>query len=599
MATAQTVSQMPLQPIAGLNDPLSGAGSIGNPLQDPGIPAGLPGNPFPDPTAAPPPTAPTVTTGDTGTPFSSFDPTLGGTVPPDTSTTPAAPGAPSTGGGSGWADFLKGIGSGLTGGTNLFTPGGLGSALGTAIPYAGVAKYAQNAADKQRQANTQTIQPLITQANTMLDAANKQLGLFQSGTLSPGQQAQIDAYAASQKSAIAQRMASQGITDSSATDSANQQIENNALIMKSNFVQQSLTNALGLDAAGMTPLLTAVQDKLISDTQISDTMMQLMGTLASAWAYQTGQAARAQGGGAGGGGGAAAPGATSPVTAALSKYGQGKISELLHGPAGTDLSGNIPSIGSTAATAASGIGDLTAAPGLSGAMSGATDIGTGIASDALGGAAGAGAIGAGVGSAALPATGAIADAIGASVPELGGGAAAAGGAGGLGLAGSLGLAGLGLAAVDMFGNQHGWFTSHNSPVDTANINAPTVQPQNGQVAIPQGGVAQWNGIGGSGRIIGTKQGNTSLAMQATQGKNPGPPVLYPPGGNAYSGQGGWVLDGWGAKGAQLHLPTATWTNQATGQSASMSDPNFQKMTGITPDQLQQMYNQLTHLYHQG
>jgi hypothetical protein len=31
----------------------------------------------------------------------------------------------------------------------------------------------------------------------------------------------------------------------------------------------------------------------------------------------------------------------------------------------------------------------------------------------------------------------------------------------------------------------------------------------------------------------------------------------------------------------------------------MSDPNFQKMTGITPDQLQQMYNQLTHLYQQG
>jgi hypothetical protein len=388
---SQALTPMNLQPVMG-NDPLSGAGSIGNPLvQDTSIPAGLPGNPFPDPTAAPAPSAPSVSVPSTPGPFSSFDPTLGGTVPPDTISTPAAPGAAPAASTSGWQQFLSGLGSGLFGGTNLGTLSGLGSALGTAIPYAGVAGYAQNAANKQQQANTQTIQPLITQANTMLDAANKQLGLFQSGTLSPGQQAQIDAYAASQKSAIAQRMASQGITDSSATDTAYQQIDNNALIMKSNFVQQSLSNALNLDAAGMTPLMTAIQDKLISDTQISDTMMQLMGTLAAAWAYQTGQAARGQGGGQGGtGGGAATPGATNPVTAALTKAGQGEISKLLNGPAGTDLSGNIPSIADTAATAASGIGDLSAAPGLSGALGGATDIGSQIASDALGGGGGGG-----------------------------------------------------------------------------------------------------------------------------------------------------------------------------------------------------------------
>jgi hypothetical protein len=233
----------------------------------------------------------------------------------------------------------------------------------------------------------------MDQATKFLNEANTQLNLFSTGTLSPGQQAQIDAYAASQKSRVAQQMASQGITDSSASNSANQQIDNNAMIMKSNFVQQSLSNALSLEGAGMMPLMTAIQDKLISDNQITDTMMQLMGTLASAWAYQV--AGNKAGGGGGGGSGSAAKGGVAGalinkgIDAAKGAVGKGIDSAI--NSFGTPTAGAAADAAGTAGLtdmSAAAAGNMAALPGMdmgitAGSLTPAADAaGTAAATDA-------------------------------------------------------------------------------------------------------------------------------------------------------------------------------------------------------------------------
>lgn len=307
--------------------------------------------------------------------------------------TPAAGGAPTTGGAGFWDSILNGI----TGGQGI---AGLGNEIGSAIPFAGIYGAASAAAAKQQAANEKTIAPLMTQAKGFLDEANKQLGLFSSGTLDPGQQAQIDAYAASQKSRIAQQMASQGITDSSAMNSANQQIDNNAMIMKSNFVQQSLSNALSLEGAGIMPLMIAIQDKLVSDTQITNTMTQLMGTLASAWAYQVSQ--NKAGGGGGGGTGTNSTGGG--IIKTLENKGIDAIKNWLTGPSPTSAEIGTPesiqAIASGAPISASALGppaafDPAAIPSFDPSIS--ASLGTAApAAEAFGSAASTASIAAGV-----------------------------------------------------------------------------------------------------------------------------------------------------------------------------------------------------------
>ena len=606
MAATQSLTPMNLQPVAGLSDPTlgtsnnTGISAIGDPFATPSLTTGTPApssSALADPNAA--------TTGTTSLLDSAgnlIDPFATNTAGTGT----AATGSSST---SGISSLLGGIGQGLFGTSGVPSLSSIGQSIGSALPYAGTYAAAQSAATAQQNANTATIQPLTTQATQYLDAASQQLGLFQSGTLSPGQQAQIDQYAANQKSQIAQQMAGQGITDSSALNSAYQQIDNNALIMKSNFVQTSLSNALGLEGAGMTPLMTAVQDKLTSDTQITDTMTQLMGTLAQAWAYQTGQAARGSGSGTGTGAATGAAGAGSSPTSALTslatKYGLNAATNAISG-AGTDLSSYIPSAASSLATSAAGVGDLTAAPGLAANLADTTSIGSGIVDAALGGSAAAGGataagladVGAGL-SSDLAATSAIGSGI--ADTALGGAGAASGAAGGaagagagLGLGAELGIAGLAAGGLYALGESSNWFGNNSkSSVTNQTLSAPQAQISGNQVTVPQGSVVQWNGVGGSGRIIGTAQGGTTLAMQATYKHDPGDPVLYPPGGNAYTGTGGWELKGF-HKGQDQVL-----TNQSTGQTVSITDPNFQQVTGITPAQFQQMYTSLTTQYKQG
>lgn len=262
---------------------------------------------------------------------------------------------------SGLNSLLTSLESGLTGGA------GLGTAIGSAIPYAGIYGAASVAATNQQNANAATVAPLTNLGNQLTGAGTTQLNNFQnntitpqqqsvadtansqgaslissagalgqiaqqafsqysSGALNPGDQAALDAQVTSQKAQVAQQMAAQGITDSSAINSAYQQIDNNALIQRQTLmnnylstgetaynswattteagqqlqlegkqyvassIQQNLTNALSLDQAGMGPLEDAINATIQSNTQISNTMTQLMASLAAAWSYQTAKA---------------------------------------------------------------------------------------------------------------------------------------------------------------------------------------------------------------------------------------------------------------------------------------------------------------------
>ena len=268
-------------------------------------------------------TTPPATTPPTVTPT---DPTASQTPATPDPTTQQPPASPTTSGsgsntaaGAGNSGFWDNLLNSITGGSGGLANLGsnLGSALGSLAPYLGIGALAQNQANKQRDANAQTVQPLYDKANQLFDAMNKDLGNYEAGTVNPAQQKELDAFQAQQKAQVAQRFASQGITNSSATDTAFQQIDDNTMIMKQQFVTQSLTNALALEGPAMSALQQAITETLNSDTALSNQMTQLFGTLAMAWAKsQATTAGNAQqkqqqqtqpkasgGGGSGGGGG--------------------------------------------------------------------------------------------------------------------------------------------------------------------------------------------------------------------------------------------------------------------------------------------------------
>lgn len=308
--------------------------------------------------------------------FGALQPFYSPGQPVDTSVTPAAatpttPGAPAAAGttpgaavtpatGNWWDSILNGI----TGG------GDLGKELGGMAPYLADYALAQKQADRAQAQNQKTIQPLYDQASKYLDAAGKELGLYESGTITPAQQILLDQNAAGQKASLAQYYASNGISDSSMMQQGMQQIDNSTVVMKQGFVDDSLKKALALEGAGMYPLMTAVQDKLISDTNLSQTMMQLMGTLAQAWAYQT---ANEGGSGGGGGGSAAASGGVGGGVGSLVNKGinyvKDKVSSLFGGgaaPVGADGASVLTDLGAPATSDLYGLSGIGSDLGLSG-----------------------------------------------------------------------------------------------------------------------------------------------------------------------------------------------------------------------------------------
>ena len=246
--------------------PTTGGGSSG--------PYNMGGNYNTPPTTTPPAATPPAT------PPATVDPTT--QQPPASPTTSGSTSKTAAGAGNSgfWDNLLNKITGGSGGLANLGA--NLGGALGSLAPYLGIGALAQNQANKQRDANAQTVQPLYDKANQLFDAMNKDLANYEAGTVNPAQQKELDAFQAQQKAQVAQRFASQGITNSSATDTAFQQIDDNTMIMKQQFVTQSLTNALALEGPAMTALTQAITETLNSDTALSNQMTQLFGTLAMA-----------------------------------------------------------------------------------------------------------------------------------------------------------------------------------------------------------------------------------------------------------------------------------------------------------------------------
>lgn len=408
--TAASQIQPDVKPIANVAGSYGGAptptpGSVPSPID-----SGLPADPF---SSQPTPGYPVQDLNGTGQPM----PTGVGTEPGSAGFGGLSPGATATaataantGGQSWWDQFING----LTGGH------GIAGELGAMAPYLADFALAQKYADKQQSETNKTIQPLFTQATQYLDAATKDLKLYESGTVNPAQQKMIDAYSVSQKAQVAQQLQTAGISDSGALNSAYQQIDNNAMMMKQNFVQQSLSNAINLEQAGMQPLMIAIQDKLLSDTEISRTMMELTGTLAQAWAYQQGQEAR---GGVDQYGKAGAAGVTGGLVKDATKYAEGKVKDWIGGSA----------TGSAAdAMGAAGLTDLSGSAAADMAALTGVDMGITPASLAGGGGAaaagGAGLLPGSVAGANMADTAAFApSAIEASSPAAAGAGAVAGG----------------------------------------------------------------------------------------------------------------------------------------------------------------------------
>jgi len=536
-------------------------------------PLGLGGNPFPTTTAAPPVSA-NPTTGVTDTSgLSGVTSSAGSAV---AGTAPA----------SGLGSALSSLGSGVS---SL-----LNSPLGSLAELGGLYAIISGQANNTQQQNNALAQQISNIGQPSLTAGTQELGAYTSGNLTAPFQGQANAAldqiqknATSQEQQVAQMLAnSGGQNQQSAQISQTSQIEQQKQLADQTAVSNAfiaeLNSSLQLTATGGGYVQSGIMQEIQSNTALQQQLSSLMGDLAKAYAQQTASS--------GTGTGAAAGGALSSITSLLGKAGS--------------------AIGSGVSSLLGGAGSAAGAVG-SGLVAGAapTAIG-GITGDALGlSAAGAGVAGlAGAAPAAvdLAAVTDIGTSIGASAGGLGGaagadaGAAGAGAAGGgIGLAGALGIGAAGALAVDLLGNQFNWFGNNSaSSVTNKTLNVPSVAPAGNSVAVPQGSVVQWQGTGSSGRIIGTAQGGTTLAMQATYGHDPGAPVIYPPGGNAYTGTGGYVLNGF-HKGAGQNLSTATFTNQQTGKTVAVSDPQFQQLTGITPQQLSQMYQMLTSQYKQG
>lgn len=300
---------------------------------------------------------------------------------PGKNSTPVTSGAGASGGGGGVADFLKNFFLGQPGQGTL---GGLG-------PYAAVAglginqaKSAQTSAEKQADQLKQLGQPFSDQAKSMLDQFNsgklrpdqqavadlaKQQGSDILGSVSPLQKIAQDAFAQyssgklndadelklqqqvqAQKQQARDLLSRNGISDSSVLAAQDQQIDNQASVMRQDllnskfatgnqaydswltgtregqqlqmqgqqFASQAfetmLNDALGLGAEGMGPMSEAISLKINSDKELAQTVSELLGNLASAYSYavagpgnarttNVSGSGGAQGGGGGGGGG--------------------------------------------------------------------------------------------------------------------------------------------------------------------------------------------------------------------------------------------------------------------------------------------------------
>jgi hypothetical protein len=177
--------------------------------------------------------------------------------------------------------------------------------------------------DQQKVANLATTQgqSLIDSGSQLSSIAQSAYQNYQAGKLPPADEQRLADQTAAQKQEMRQRLAGQGITDSSILAGYDQQIENQANINRQDlldkrfatgntaydewlkstsegqqlklegakFAATSLDNmlqqSLSLGAEGMAPITQAIELKMQSDAALSAQVQQLMGNLAGAYAY--------------------------------------------------------------------------------------------------------------------------------------------------------------------------------------------------------------------------------------------------------------------------------------------------------------------------
>ena len=315
--------------------------------------------------------------------------------------------APSTGSSSDSSSLLGDLGSGLT--SFLSSPlgnlaefgtlAGLGlsqasSAQSQAANAAGQltsvgAPYTAAGANALGQINTTAPASTAQQtqaAGTLGDIANTAFTNYNSGTLSPADQAALTAQTTAQKQQVAQQLANSGGTDTSALDTADQQIDTNAMINKQNLLnaqfqtgQSALTqvqstytgllnNALAESSFGLGALGEGLNLQITQDSQITQSLNNLFGQIAQGFGTAVGGTSGSKtAGGTTGSVGSSLGSAISNLgtTAAQNAITSGSLATATN--AGTDA------IGSTVAgTEASDLaGNLSRHPGESGQQSGA------------------------------------------------------------------------------------------------------------------------------------------------------------------------------------------------------------------------------------
>jgi len=316
-------------------------------------------------------------------------PPTGGNVPTNPLTSISGPQQAQVGSGDGTGGssggFWGSLGAGLAGSLGLDPNnllGSLGSNLGQAVPYAAVAGLGINQASKGRQQDQQYIdqikalgQPFTqagttllnnamggklsqtdqnalntatSQGNTLLSSASGLSSIaqqafqnYQAGKLPQADEQALASQIAAQKQAVRQQLASAGITDSTILAGQDQQIDNQASILRqqlldqrfatgnqaydrwltatqagqqtirqgqqfaSQQLQNMMQNAFASGSLGMGAMENAIQTAMQTDERYATQVSDLLGTLVSAYAYQIAKknAGQTQGAGTSGSGG--------------------------------------------------------------------------------------------------------------------------------------------------------------------------------------------------------------------------------------------------------------------------------------------------------
>jgi len=271
---------------------------------------------------------------------------------------------------------------------------------------------------------TQQGQNLIQSGSALSTIAQQAFQDYQAGKLPAADEKRLQDQVAAQKQAVRQRLQSSGITDSTILTSQDQLIDDQAMQQRQSlldarfatgnqaydqwlksteagqqlqlqgqqFASQAfetmLNDALGFSQAGMEPVAQSIALAMQSDKDLSDSITQLLGNLASAYAYTVAGPGNAQtAGGAAGAGKAGGAGGSNLLQSIVG--GISSISNLWSG-IGKLFGGGPKAAGGEAATPApqttpaastpvgdSTVGGYTFTPGYD-FLGGAAQVGTGL-----------------------------------------------------------------------------------------------------------------------------------------------------------------------------------------------------------------------------